>query len=147
MAVPTTRDVPIQKGKAALLIIDLQKYFAIPGVGIFKHIDPDNLGEEQYLFNRIEKSVIPCIQKLLKSCRTDHRVEVIYTFVECLTKDGRDQSLDYKLTGFTVPKGSPGAAIIDAIKPEEDDILIPKTSCSVFNSTNIEYVLRNLGRK
>ena len=36
--------------------------------------------------------------------------------------------------------------MLPGVEPEEDEILIPKTSCSVFNSTNIEYVLRNLGR-
>ena len=34
--------------------------------------------------------------------------------------------------------------MIDAIKPLDNEIIIPKTSSSVFNSTNIEYVLRNL---
>jgi ureidoacrylate peracid hydrolase len=31
------------------------------------------------------------------------------------------------------------------LKPAEDEILFPKTSSSVFISTNIDYVLRNLG--
>ena len=31
------------------------------------------------------------------------------------------------------------------VAPEEDDIVLPKTSSGVFNSTNIDYVLRNLG--
>ena len=75
------------------------------------------------------------------------QIDIVYTYIECLTKDGRDQSLDYKLSGFLVPKGSPDAQIIEQLAPEENDILIPKTSCSVFNSTNIEYVLRNLGEK
>ena len=70
---------------------------------------------------------------------------IIYTYIESLTKDSRDQSLDYKLSGFAVPKGSQDAKIISELTPDSDDILIPKTSCSVFNSTNIEYVLRNLG--
>jgi nicotinamidase-related amidase len=34
---------------------------------------------------------------------------------------------------------------IDELSPLENEIFIPKTSSSVFNSTNIEYVLRNLG--
>jgi ureidoacrylate peracid hydrolase len=37
--------------------------------------------------------------------------------------------------------------VIDAIKPGEDEIHIPKTSSSVFMSTNIDYVLRNLGTR
>ena len=75
------------------------------------------------------------------------QIDIVYTYIECLTKDGRDQSLDYKLSGFLVPKRSPDAQIIEQLAPGENDILIPKTSCSVLNSTNIEYVLRNLGMK
>ena len=35
--------------------------------------------------------------------------------------------------------------MLDAIAPAEDEIVMPKTSSSVFISTNIDYVLRNLG--
>jgi ureidoacrylate peracid hydrolase len=44
-----------------------------------------------------------------------------------------------------VPKGSWDARVIEAIAPAEDEIVIPKTSSSPFLSTNIDYVLRNLG--
>lgn len=30
----------------------------------------------------------------------------MYTVIESLTKDGRDRSLDYKITGFNVPRDS-----------------------------------------
>ena len=33
-------------------------------------------------------------------------VEVMYTVIQSLTADGRDQSLDYKISGFHVPPGS-----------------------------------------
>jgi ureidoacrylate peracid hydrolase len=69
----------------------------------------------------------------------------MYAVIESLTRDGRDRSLDYKITGFNVPRGSWDAKVIDAIAPGEDEIVIPKTSSSVFISTNIDYVLRNLG--
>jgi ureidoacrylate peracid hydrolase len=62
-----------------------------------------------------------------------------------MTADGRDRSLDYKITGFNVPKGSPDARVVDELRPAQDEILFPKTSSSVFISTNIDYVLRNLG--
>ena len=65
--------------------------------------------------------------------------------IESLTADGRDRSLDYKITGFNVPKGSPDARVLDAIKPIGDEIVFPKTSSSVFISTNIHYILGNLG--
>jgi ureidoacrylate peracid hydrolase len=44
-----------------------------------------------------------------------------------------------------VPKGSRLGKVVDEIAPVGDEIVIPKTSSGVFNSTNMEYVLRNLG--
>ena len=35
--------------------------------------------------------------------------------------------------------------MLDAIAPADDEIVLPKTSSSLFNSTNIDYLLRNLG--
>ena len=35
--------------------------------------------------------------------------------------------------------------VLDEIAPVGDEIVIPKTSSSVFISTNIDYILRNLG--
>jgi ureidoacrylate peracid hydrolase len=84
------------------------------------------------------------MQRRQAACRKAG-VEVMYAVIESLTRDGRDRSLDYKITGFNVPRGSWDAKVIDAIAPGEDEIVIPKTSSSVFISTNIDYVLRNLG--
>ncbi|UCH26855.1 MAG: cysteine hydrolase [Trueperaceae bacterium] len=84
------------------------------------------------------------MRRLQQSCRR-HHIEVTYTVIESLTKDGRDRSLDYKITGFNVPKRSWDARVIEAIEPLEDEIIFPKTSSSAFISTNIHYVLGNLG--
>jgi Isochorismatase family len=35
--------------------------------------------------------------------------------------------------------------VLDEIKPGPDEIVLPKTSSSVFCSTNLDYILRNLG--
>ncbi len=35
--------------------------------------------------------------------------------------------------------------MLEEIAPADDEIVLPKTSSSVFISTNIDYVLRNLG--
>jgi ureidoacrylate peracid hydrolase len=37
--------------------------------------------------------------------------------------------------------------VLDALAPGDDEIVLPKTSSSVFISTNIDYVLRNLGMR
>jgi ureidoacrylate peracid hydrolase len=84
------------------------------------------------------------MQRLQRACR-HAGVEILYTTIESLTKDGRDRSLDYKITGFNVPKGSWDGKVIDQIAPTGDEIVLPKTSSSVFVSTHIDYILRNLG--
>ena len=84
------------------------------------------------------------LQRLLAAFRAAGG-EVIYTVMENLTDDGRDRSLDYKLSKFFIAKGSWDAKVLDAVAPAGDDIVIPKTSSGVFNSTNIEYILRNIG--
>ncbi len=126
------------------LVIDVQYFVAAPGHGAYEDVDPDNIPEHlQYFFSRVDNYIVPNIKRVQNACR-HAGIEVMFTLVENLTLDGRDRSLDYKISGFNVPKGSREAQVLDEIKPVHDEIVIPKTSSSVFNSTNIDYVLRNL---
>lgn len=74
--------------------------------------------------------------------------EIIFTYLEALTDDSRDVSLDYKLSGgglSNLPHPTSPAKFLPGISPlPGKDIAVPKTSCSVFLSTNLDYVLRNL---
>ena len=113
--------------------------------GAFKDLSPAAFDEQLgYYFDRLETTAVPNMQRLQAGCRAAG-IEVMYTHIESLTKDGRDLSLDYKISGFDVPRGSRDARVIDAIAPGDDEIDIAKTSSSVFVSTNMDYVLRNLG--
>jgi len=134
---PSFRERPVEAGRAALLLIDLQKgeynearVRAEPGNG--------------YFWDRLRRTLIPNAQRLLSACR-GAGIEVIFTTVECYTLDGRDRSLDYKVSGIFYAKGSREAEVLDELAPLPNEIVIPKTSSSVFVSTNIAYVLRNLG--
>lgn len=131
------RQRAIEPGRAALLVIDLQK-------GIYGEENIASEQERSYLRDRLENSVVPNGQRLVAACRAAG-TEVIYTVIECLTLDGRDRSLDYKISGLFAAKGSREAEVIDELAPLENEIVIPKTSSSLFNSTNFDYVLRNLG--
>jgi ureidoacrylate peracid hydrolase len=62
-----------------------------------------------------------------------------------MTGDGRDRSLDYRISGIDVPPGSWDARVVNALAPEREELVFRKTSSNVFLSTNIDYVLRNLG--
>lgn len=142
-----TREVPLDPEQSALLFIDVQNFSARPDGGEFAGLD-DTTRDARYgeFFAQLDRTVVPNMQRLQQACR-DAGVEVMYTTIESLTLDGRDRSLDYKITGFNVPKGSWDAQVIDAIAPQGDEIHFPKSSSSVFVSTHIDYVLRNLGVK
>ncbi|MBX3577370.1 MAG: cysteine hydrolase [Rhizobiaceae bacterium] len=144
---PTTREIPLAPSESALLFIDVQNFSVRRDGGEFKDVpDSDIAGTYGYYFERLKSLVIPNMQRLQKAFRAAG-IEVLYTTIESLTKDGRDRSLDYKITGFHVPKGSWDGKVIDEIAPGDDEIVLPKSSSSVFVSTHIDYLLRNLGVK
>ncbi|WP_099867263.1 cysteine hydrolase family protein [Pararhizobium haloflavum] len=88
--------------------------------------------------------VIPNIARLIAAGRSAG-LEVIYTVMENATKDGRDRSLDYKLSNFFIERGSWDSTVIEELAAGDDELVIPKTSSSLFNSTNFEYLIRNIG--
>lgn len=136
-----SRESPLGSGHSGLLVIDMQNLCAVRGHG--QDRDQPAPQDDPY-YSRVEEIVIPNIQALLSACR-DNAIEVIYTVIESLTLDGRDRSLDHKLSDYHVPKGSPDANVVAPLAPVGDEIVIPKTASGVFNATNIDYVLRNLG--
>ncbi|MCE8507937.1 cysteine hydrolase [Ruegeria pomeroyi] len=140
-----TRDLPLIPAQSALLFIDVQNFSAHRKGAEFDGLDPAEFDARYgWYFDQLDSRVIPNMQAVQAACRAAG-VEVMYTTIESLTLDGRDRSLDYKITGFNVPKGSWDGKVIDQIAPEGDEIVLPKGSSSVFVSTHIDYVLRNLG--
>ena len=133
-----SREVPIDPTHAALLIVDVQNYCAHPNGAAWRGHAP-----APYFFRTLREVVIPNLQLLQSACRRA-QIEVVYAAVENMTWDGRDRGLDYKISGIDVPRGSWDARVLDEIAPAEDEMIFRKTSSSVFISTNIDYVLRNL---
>ncbi len=130
------RDKLLNPSETAVLVVDAQ----------MSEFNDDKRAEKPDYVHTIESRALPAIKQLISTARP-MGVEIVYTMIESLTKCGRDRSLDHKLSGIHVPKGSPDADMIPGIEPDEDDVVLPKTSSGVFNSTNIDYVLRNLGIK
>jgi ureidoacrylate peracid hydrolase len=141
-----SRDVPVKRGATALLFVDVQNY-STEGGGKYAGLTPEEIETRYgYFIRQMRERAVPNMQRLQRACR-EAGVEVMYTVIESLTLDGRDMGLDYKISGLFCPKGSRDAQVIDAIAPEGDEMIFPKTSSSVFISTNIHYVLGNLGAK
>ncbi len=142
-----SREVPLNPEQSALLLIDMQNFSCHRQGSEFKELSQNTFDQKySYFFNQLKTEVIPNIQKLQRAFRLK-KMEVLYTTIESLTLDGRDRSLDYKITGFHVPKGSWDAKVIDELAIQGDEICLPKSSSSVFISTHLDYILRNLGMK
>jgi ureidoacrylate peracid hydrolase len=142
-----SRDVPIDPACAAILFVDVQNYNCTRnGAEYARMSEAEKQTRYGEFFRVLGESALPNMQLLQRACRAA-RIEVLYTVIESLTADGRDRSLDYKITGFNVPKGAWDAKVVNELAPAEDEIVFGKTSSSVFISTNIDYVLRNLGTR
>ena len=142
-----SRNVPIEPGHTTLLFVDVQKYNCTLNGGEYAALSAaEKESRFGYFFRTFQQTGLPNMVKLRQACR-GAGIEVAYTVIESMTADGRDRSLDYKITGFNVPRGSQDAKMVDELSPGEDEMVFPKTSSSVFISTNIDYVLRNLGTR
>lgn len=140
-----TRERALVAGESALLLVDLQNYCCHPDGGMLRDLAPAvRAGRFGYYLHRLGDVVVPNLVRLVAACRA-RGVEVIHTTIEALTADGRDRSLDHKMSGILVPRGAWDAQVIDALAPGPDEIRLPKTASSVFNATHLDQLLRNLG--
>ena len=141
----TLPETEFHPGDTALLCIDLQYGDAHPEYGVLRRMRERGDGELiAYYLDRLERLVIPNVRLLQDVCR-EAGIEVIHTKIESLTADGRDRSLEHKRLGIHHPPGSLEAQFREEVAPHGDEIVLTKTCGGVFNGTNIEYVLRNLG--
>lgn len=132
----------------ALLCIDLQYLDAARGCGVFADSTQSGVSPEaqEYYFDRLDRLVLPGVRKLQDAFRT-HGLEVIHTRIQSLTQNGRDRGKGHKRLNLLAAPGSREADFIEQVAPDlnRDEIVINKTASGVFSSTNIHYVLKNLG--
>lgn len=130
----------------ALLVIDVQYLDAAPGYGVFANAEASGVSAQAqaYYFDTLRETVLPNIRRLQDAFRR-HHLEVIHTRIMSLTPDGRDRSSGHKRLGLHAAPGSKEAEFLPEVAPQPHEIVISKTASGVFTSTNIEFVLRNLG--
>ncbi len=147
MSHPLSREIEIEPAHTTLLFVDVQNYNCLRNGGEYAKLSEAEIERRYGYFFRMLTTLRCPIWCSCSRPAAAAASKSTYTVIESLTSDGRDRSLDYKITGFNVPKGSPDAKMVDELAPAADEILFPKTSSSVFISTNIDYVLRNLGTR
>jgi ureidoacrylate peracid hydrolase len=128
------------------MIVDMQYLDAHSDYGIGGIAKKRGYAKDfEWYFERLP-GVIRNQRRLIRICRTKG-IEVVFAKIGSLTRDGRDTSYVHAVTWpFVTPVGSKEAQILDDIRPSEDEIVINKTTSSVFNSQfNTDVILRNMG--
>ncbi|MDA8156863.1 MAG: cysteine hydrolase [Actinomycetota bacterium] len=112
--------------KEALLILDMLEDFTREGSPLEV---PDN------------RKLVPVIQKEIKRARAEG-MPVIYVCDRHAPQDREFSKFGWPAHGV---KGSPGAEVVAALKPEPGDVIIEKTHYSGFFGTNLKEKLDELG--
>jgi nicotinamidase-related amidase len=128
---------PITDKNTALIVVDMQNIWVHPRGARYLPMSED---------------IVPKIQQLLQFCRS-RQVPVIYLHttkrkdladvgifadIKPQTHDAEDEWSNFE--------GSPGAELYEPVKPAAGDILVKKFRYSGFYGTQLENLLRALGR-
>ena len=130
----------------ALLCIDLQYLDAAEGFGVFSEESVSGISPEarRYYFESLTGRVLPNVRRLQDAFRT-HELEVVHIRIQSLTRDGRDRSTGHKRLKLLATPGSKESEFIESVAPCGDEIIVNKTASGVFSSTNLHYLLKNMG--
>jgi nicotinamidase-related amidase len=140
--------------KSALLVIDMQNYGCNPEAGVTQMLSlryPEIAG---YYVPRLTGTFIPNARRLLDGFRRAGR-PVVYTRHGPLLPDGSDMiarrrrrdtdSVRTTNTPTLWSKGSFEHEVIAEMAPRPGELVVDKNTSSAFNSTGIEWLLRNIG--
>ena len=144
----------LEPGKSALLIIDVQRYFARPDYPfgqVFEKLAP---GSVEGYYQRVGASVLPNIERL-QQCFRSKQIPVIFCGAGCYLPDGRDlpewmrdfDLLALQLLGCRVspPVGDSSWQFEDSIAPMPGELVLNKSSSGPLASTKLDQILHNLG--
>ena len=85
-----SREVPIDTAHSALLFVDVQNYNARPDGGEYAGMAAaERDARYGWFFQVMRETALPNMQRLQAACRRAG-IEVIYTVIEALTRDGKN---------------------------------------------------------
>jgi nicotinamidase-related amidase len=133
--------------QTAFVIVDMQYLDADRHYGMGAEAQQQGTAAKyEYYFSRIENVVIPNIQQMQQVCR-QCGIEVIFLRIASLVKDCRDVSAIHKRLKLFAPAESKEAAILEEIKPMDNELVITKGCSGAFNGSNLDQILANMGIK
>jgi nicotinamidase-related amidase len=138
---------------AALLVIDMQRYFVSPDYSFGQTIEKLVAGASEGYFRRVTDVVAPNIKRLLAAFRIRRR-PIFFTGTGTY-HDGSElppwlkdfDDLGMTLVGHRIwPRtDEAGWQIDDSVRPESGEAVLHKTTSGPVNSTNLDQLLHNLG--
>jgi nicotinamidase-related amidase len=138
----------------ALVVVDMQNYGCNPAVGVARMLREKYQAIADTYVDRLVRTVIPNAQRLLTTFRR-HAAPVLFTRHGPLLPDGRDMierrrhrdasSMRATNTPVVWHRGTFEHEVIAELTPLAGELVVDKNTSSAFNSTGIEWLLRNLG--
>ena len=139
--------------RAALVVIDMQNYGCNPEVGLAQMLSQRYPEIARYYVPRLTEIAVPNARRLLEGFRAA-RCRVVFTRHGPLLADGSDmiarrrrrdvESLARTDTPALWHRGTFEHEVIASLAPRAGELVIDKNTSSAFNSTGIEWLLRNM---
>jgi nicotinamidase-related amidase len=138
---PPVRLVP---GEAALLLVDVQYLTCHPDLGIGRQMHERGLADVGVRYFAAVEGMIRNLGRLLEAARAVG-IQIAYSHLAAHTADGRDVPEQMRHLGLFASKGTKEAQILDQLAPRPHDLVLPRTTLSVFTPRTGDQLLRNLG--
>ena len=143
---PKRQPVPFAAGEVAVMTIDLQYLDAHREGWVGRVAQAD--GRPEMLEPRWQAidAILPNVRAVQDAFREAGQ-EVIHVRVAYRTDDGRDAGTAYMPEADIqpVPRDARDDDLLPEVAAQPDEMVFSKTSASVFNSTDIDLVLRRMG--
>ncbi len=134
----------LRAGSTALLVVDMQYLDAHRDYGMGRTAREHHLeGELEPYFAAVD-AIVPRIKALMEGARAVD-VPIVQCRIASRVADCSDISRQHRDLRIFAAPGSREADILDELRPLPGEIVLSKTCGGVFNGTNIDTVLRNMG--
>ena len=144
---PEPAPPPLDPARTALLVIDVQNtYLDRPDRSTLKGAELKRYDDWSPFHQRMRNIVVPNIATVLTHFRKA-RAECLFARIACLKTDGRDRSLSQKMPGFNyllLPFREEPSQLVKELAPQDDEIVVTKTTDSALTGTNLRLILRNM---
>lgn len=140
-------EVEIDPKKTAVLVIDMQHQFITrPQLENPTELEQAEAERWEQFYRAIDDIVVPNNQRIIRAFRDKH-MEVIFAKIQARKRNGTDRSLVQKATGYNellLLEGDPLGEIVPELAPQDDEIVIAKTTDSALSGSALRLWLHNM---